>query len=123
MAEPEWMRGKSILDGNLDRHRPIFSAGTVKVAENAQGLFTLDSQQVVPPFYQFSMVNVIDCQRWYQLDLTTNNWLSGDIDRYINPCSEDSLLSFDKIKQLVTQQLLKDGFEYPPCHDPRTSRF
>ena len=103
--------GKSILKGDLDSHRPIFSAGTEKATVNAQGLFTLDSQQVKPPFYQFSMVNVIDCQRWYRLDLTTNKWLSGDVERYINPCSEDSLFSFDEIKQIVTQQLLKDGFD------------
>jgi arylsulfatase A-like enzyme len=111
MPVPEWMGGISILQGNLDNHRPIISAGTVKVTEDAQGLFTLDSQQVKPPFYQFSMVNVIDCQRWYQLDLTGLQWLSGEVENYVEPCVEDSMLSFDEIKQLVAQQLFQDGFD------------
>ena len=36
----------------------------IKVTKDAKGWFILDSQQVKPPFIQFSMLNIIDCQRW-----------------------------------------------------------
>jgi arylsulfatase A-like enzyme len=111
LTEPGWMSGVSILNGPLDSHRLIFSTGTVKVAEDEQGVFSLDPQQIKPPFFQFSMMNVVDCQRWYQLDLSTFKWISGDIAGYSSPCSEASLFSFDEIKQSITQRLILDGFD------------
>jgi hypothetical protein len=111
LTVPVWMNGMSILNGKLDSHRLIFSAGTAKTLETQKGIFTLDPTQVKPPFYQFSIFNVVDCQRWYYLDLSTLKWISGDIQGYTSPCSEDSLLSFNEIKNALSQQLTTDGFD------------
>jgi hypothetical protein len=111
LPEPAWMSGRSILNGNLDSHRLIFGAGTIKVAVNEKGAFSLDPRQVKPPFFQFSVMNIVDCQRWHQLDLSTLSWSSGDILGYTAPCSEVSLLNFDEIKQAMNQRLTMDGFD------------
>jgi glucan phosphoethanolaminetransferase (alkaline phosphatase superfamily) len=111
LSKPSWMDGESLLKSDIDSGRLIFSAGSVKATEIRPGIFTLDPQQLKPPFYQFSFVNILDCQRWYQMDLVTFNWLSGDIPNYINPCREDSLLSFDEINQQMKNQLFQDGFD------------
>jgi hypothetical protein len=109
---PEWMGGKSILNGDLDSHRLIFGTGTNKIYQNERGVFLLKFEQIKPPFYQFSFVNIIDCQKWYRINLTSSGWYSGDIPGYTDPCSEDRLLSKEEIKDNLIQLLVADGFNH-----------
>jgi hypothetical protein len=111
LPKPEWMGGESILTTNLSDQRLIFSAGTNKVKLTDQDVTFLDPEQNKPPFYQFSYLNVIDCQKWYSFDLTTFDWSSGDVIGYVAPCNSEELLSADEIKQAVYQRLVVDGFD------------
>jgi arylsulfatase A-like enzyme len=107
---PEWMDGKSLMHGELDSHRLIFGTMLSGEAFSENNQAQLDLTRLKPPFYQFSYLDVIDCQRWYVLNLVDNIWSSGDVAGYEFPCSQDSLLSFEEIKQAAIDQLTKDGF-------------
>jgi arylsulfatase A-like enzyme len=108
---PTWMSGKSLLEIGSDEQRLIFSMDHVNATEEQPGTFSLDPQQIKPPFYQFRSVTIMDCQRWYLIDLTTFIWDSGDVPNYVNPCKDDDLLSFDEIQRRVKNRLIQDGFD------------
>ena len=107
---PEWMGGESLLKGNDIGSRLIFSTGTHKVKVNDQDIVFLDPAQDQPPFYQFSFLNVLNCQMMYSLDLTTYEWSSSEIAGYVEPCNPKDLLSLDEIRQAAYQRLEMDGF-------------
>lgn len=112
LPQPEWMAGSSLLNSELDDQRLIFGAKTIRATKtNSSGRGFLDPESVKPPFYQFAYFTAQDCQRWYELNLQIAEWRSGDIPDHTAPCSEDSLLSFDTIKQEVYQRLELDGFD------------
>ncbi|MEA3479139.1 MAG: hypothetical protein U9R60_13215, partial [Bacteroidota bacterium] len=113
LPQPEWMSGESLLKGNPDANRLIFSTGTRQaVTELEGGIFILDESRLKPPFYQFSFLNVIDCQKWYQLNLGDNYGFSwGDVEGHTSPCSEDSLLNPDQIKDAMIEHLSSAGFD------------
>ena len=111
LSQPDWMTGESLLNGNPDDTRLIFSMGTSEVKKNERDVTILDPERVRPPFYQFSYINIKDCQKWYTFDLKTFTWSSGDVSGYTHPCDESSLHSFDEIKQALTQRLTMDGFD------------
>jgi len=107
---PGWMAGNSLLSGNLDKNRLIFSAYAGKQTWDENHVWALDVNFYKPPFYQFDYININDCQKWYRLDLRQLGWTSGDIIGYPNPCSAEELLSFESIKQATADQLARDGF-------------
>ncbi len=109
--QPKWMEGISLLKGSAIDPRLIFSAGTTKVKPNEQDISFLDPALNKPPFYQFSYLSVIDCQKWYLFDLTTYQWTWGNVTGYVNPCGPQQLLSAEQIKQAAYQRLATDGFD------------
>ena len=112
LSEPDWMSGESFLRGMPDNHRLIFGSGTIiatKVAET--GWKMIDPELSKPPFYQFSYFSIINCQKWYAFSLIAYGWKSGDVPGHTNPCSADSLLSFDEINQAMKDRLSLDGFD------------
>jgi phosphoglycerol transferase MdoB-like AlkP superfamily enzyme len=114
---PDWMGGESLLKSNLDSHRLIFGTGTVpSTVPDAAGRLLLDPTKIRPPFYQFSYLNIVECQKWYRVDLKKLTWSSGEITGDTAPCTQASLLSFDEIKQAAIQRLDQDGFDTSSLH-------
>jgi hypothetical protein len=108
---PDWMGGASLLKGDAIGSRLIFSTGTIKIKPNEQDISFLDPSQNKPPFYQFSFLNVLNCQMMYSFDLTSYEWSSVEVVGYVEPCDPTSLLSSDQIKQAIYQRLEMDGFD------------
>jgi hypothetical protein len=111
IARPDWMEGESLLNGGPTEQRLIFSTGTTKIEPNEQDVFFLDPDLYKPPFYQFSFIDVVDCQKVYSFELTTYKWSTENVTGYINPCSNQDLLSFEAIRQAVYTRLATDGFD------------
>lgn len=111
ISKPNWMEGESLLKADPPGQRLIFSTGTTAIKPNEHDVENLDPQAIKPPFYQFSYLDVIDCQNWYSFDLTTYEWSTGGVAGYVKPCSPETLLSKDQIKQAVYQRLSMDGFD------------
>ena len=111
LPKPDWMSGESLLNDSPDNSRLIFSMGTTEVTMGEHDVFVLDPERIKPPFYQFTYINIKDCQKWYTFNLKTYTWSSGEVAGYTEPCDESSLHSFDEIKQALIQRLSMDGFD------------
>jgi arylsulfatase A-like enzyme len=111
---PSWMAGQSLLISDLDPHRLILSATTSKLEMLDNGLWTLGDEQVKPPYYQFSLINVIDCSSWYTIQLVSNTWQTGGIANHTAPCNDIDTDQIEQIKKTVFGLLAENGFEIPP---------
>jgi phosphoglycerol transferase MdoB-like AlkP superfamily enzyme len=117
LLKPDWMNGESLLNNKLDPQRLIFSAGTINLqSETSSGKVLSVEEQITPPFYQFSYFNVINCQKWYMLNLKTLQISSGEVTGYVAPCSVDSQLNLSQAKQAMIAQLTKDGYDTASIH-------
>jgi len=110
VSQPPWMVGKSLLGDDLPENRLIFSGGT-PIAYRSQGRWVIDSSLVKPPFFQFTSFNVINCHRWYRLNLIDMVWDIGNVPGHTKPCAEDSLLSMDQIEDALANYLSTNDFE------------
>ena len=106
-----WMTGQSLLGEDLEENRLIISSGTSFTSAVDQGMWLINSTLIKPPFYQFTFFNVIDCQKWHRLNLIDMTWHSGDIPGHTNPCTEESLLTIDQIKDALGEYLSTNGFD------------
>ncbi len=111
LSIPDWMEGESLLNGGPTGQRLIFSTSTTKVKPNEQDVSFLDPALNKPPFYQFSYIDVVDCQKIYSLDLTRFAWSSETVRSYVDPCPSQDLLSVGQVRQAVYQRLAQDGFD------------
>jgi arylsulfatase A-like enzyme len=110
---PSWMEGRSLLRPETGERRLIFSVVT-NPAANRKAKASISGQnnhQFETSNYEFSVIQVVDCQRWYRLDFQTYEWTSGDIFQHTSPCPEDTLLDMAQIKQAVIQHLSSLGFD------------
>jgi arylsulfatase A-like enzyme len=103
---PEWMAGESFLNQEPDPERLIFATGTRE--QISQG--SLVTGLIKPPFYQFSYFNVVQCNRWWQVDVRTFEWTSGELDGHTAPCSPESLLTQTEIQQALADLLESYGY-------------
>jgi membrane-anchored protein YejM (alkaline phosphatase superfamily) len=111
IQEPQWMGGQSLLEDDPIKNRLIFSSGTSLLSDIGQGKNLIASSRVKAPFYQFTFFNVIDCQKWYRLNLIDMTWDSGNVSDHTRPCTEDNLLSMDQIKDALAEYLSTNGFD------------
>jgi hypothetical protein len=110
---PSWMEGHSFLQPDTGQPSLVFSVST-NAAENIITPSSLPSQnhsQVKTQNYKFSVIQVIDCQHWYRLDLQSYTWTSGTVFQYVSPCPERSLLDMAQIKQALVQHLSSQGYD------------
>ncbi len=122
--EPNWMAGQSLLKGEPPETRLIFSSGTSLVAPIGQGKWKIDSTRIKPPFYQFTFLNVINCQKWHMFDLINLTWSSGDVPGHTMPCTQDNLLTIDQVQYELAEYLSTNGFDIstlPPININRLS--
>jgi arylsulfatase A-like enzyme len=108
---PRWMSGSSLLTANLSEDRLIFSARVIKTYQDEEKLGYIEANLLQPPFYQFKSVGVIACDRWYELNLWTEEWNSGVIPGHTNPCREEELHSKTELVEKIAEQLASHGFD------------
>jgi arylsulfatase A-like enzyme len=111
--QPSWMNaGRSIFaedyPGGL-----VLSVGTDRAEDKSgTGQWTLREDYFKPPFYQFDYMTVIDCDRYYRLNLEKYAWSYGEVSSYVGACSEDDYLSKAEIRIIMVNKLIEDGFEF-----------
>ena len=107
---PEWMEGESLLQGEPDEQRLIFSVGVAHVEKQNSG-WIVSAEKTTPPFFQFGYISVVNCGQWYKLDLIDLEWASGPVIGYVDACSQEDVLSFDQIKAATLNHLREKGFD------------
>jgi len=111
IAPPDWMAGQSLLMGEPPATRPIFSAYPNFRAVNNEENLELDLSKIKPPFYQFGIIGMVICQRWYAVDTTALTWQIETIPGYPTPCEDNVLPSDRQAQQMLLDQLRADGFD------------
>lgn len=108
---PQWMSGDSLLQP-IDPNRLIISART-SMAVYADELFMVDEDQRKPPFYQFTEVDVVQCQRWYRIDLQKLVVQQGFVAQFVDPCADSQLDSVEEVHRQVGELLTELGYDLP----------
>ncbi len=110
--QPEWMEGDSLFNV-LAPDRLIFTAETIKIAVSSAGGRYVPVEKVKPPFYQFGKVHVIQCQKWYSIDLHEKTIDQGEVNGYFYPCTDEQLDSPETILEAIEHKLKHHGFDLP----------
>lgn len=111
IEQPEWMAGQSLLNGDPPQDRLIFSSVPANDTEKGRDVIGLD---VIPGSYKLSSYNVINCQRWYNLNLIDLTWSFGDIPDHSSPCLEENLLTLEQASDVLAEYLLSNNFDTSP---------
>ena len=110
LDQPDWMRGKSLIAGELEQ-RPIFGVNDVEKEKDANNVFTVNWDNVDPPFYQFGGMTLIYCQKWYKLDLTSLGWETGNVEGSTSACPPGGDITDEQAFQWIIVHLKENGFD------------
>lgn len=109
---PEWMNGSSLIDPAFSS-QPVISVRTSsKINKEFTGM-VLDKEYLNPPFYQFDIISVVDCQRYFEIDLNDFTYKQGDVIGFYEPCEEHNLLTLEHALDVLSERLSTDGFDIP----------
>lgn len=108
---PGWMEGSSLLDGEPDPVRPIFSVGVGLVKANEDGVLVGDEQRIKPPFFQFGYLQAVVCQNWYEISLIDYHWEQGEVAGHSAPCASDEMPDVGTVRSWMIERLASDGFD------------
>jgi hypothetical protein len=111
ITQPSWMEGESLIKEDYQANY-ILGMGTTKRVEVEGVGSTLDESYVQPPFYQFDLIHLVNCGKWYQLDLENYSWSEGDVPSYTSNCSREKILTEVEVRDVFIQRLRLDGFEF-----------
>lgn len=112
ITRPTWMSGNSLLQNRAVLPSVISTGRTNDLIQKGDE-WDQTEMQTTPLSYQFDFFNIINCQKWFRLDIKTYQWSSGDIENFVHPCSKQDLLHPDQIIKIVMDRLSKDEFEIP----------
>lgn len=107
---PEWMRGQSLIEEPLEQ-RPIFGVNDVDKEKDVNNIFSVDWEQVHPPFYQFGGMSLIYCQKWYRLDLSRLRWETGNVEGSTSVCNSGEEITDEQAFQWIVEHLRENGFD------------
>jgi arylsulfatase A-like enzyme len=108
---PSWMEGNSLLEP-ISNKRIIFTAESDKLVL-FNGQWAVFGKMIEPPFYQFSQVNIFQCQNIYSLNLDNQSMALTTVEDYPNPCPQSELPGEDEIREELKQLLISYGYELP----------
>lgn len=112
LETPVWMSGASLLAGEPDRARPIFSAGVVGVQCRPPDWWcVVDPNLVRAPFYQFGYIQVTICQRMYTLELNHDRMSEVDVSGHTAPCEPAVLPARAEVRELILDHFEANGFD------------
>jgi arylsulfatase A-like enzyme len=107
LSQPEWMRGNSLL-APVDQRRLIFSFDNITDADELKK----------PPFFQFGAIRVIECHKWYLLNLRTVDLESGEVDGHTAPCKAEDLRPAEEIRDAMLNLLSSNGYDISSLTSP-----
>ena len=106
---PHWMDGDSLISGDIDRERLIFTVKSTGVHMDDLKWWQLTDYS--PPFYGLGKLAVIQCQQWTQLDLSTKELRHLFIKGHTEPCNVHDLVTDEMAYELMINYLKKEGYD------------
>ena len=112
LAKPSWMSGESLPGGDPGK-RYIYASGarTFLGEEMITGEWMIDPERLAPPFYQLGAVSLVDCQRWYELDLANMSLTSGDAAGHTASCPQSELLTLEQAYDLLLAFMRENKYD------------
>lgn len=107
---PEWMVGDSLINKQLEQ-RPIFGVSNLDRVQQENGFFGVSWENISPPFYQFSEITMIYCQKWYKLGLSELNWETGVVAGSTSVCQSGREITDEQAFQWMVGHLSEYGFD------------
>ena len=113
IQQPAWMPGQSLITGDYHVH-PIITA---KIPKSTRDSITgkVVYPESKPPFYQFGRMSVIECDQWFELDLTDMTTKSGAVANYSTSCASEMTME-QAIKEIATY-FDRYGFDVHPLEE------
>jgi len=108
---PDWMEGSSLLAGEPDPLRPIFSVGVSLVKPGEHWTLVQDEERIGPPFYQFGYLQTVVCQNWYAINLIDYEWEQGVVAGHTAPCDAEALPDLKTVQSWMIGKLANDSFD------------
>lgn len=111
LPRPNWTTGTSLL-GEIDPLRVIL-AGDTNLVQEADGKFGIPPGSVRLPFYKFTSLYAIQCQKYAIIDLVDMSLTDKEFLAYKSPCTEDVLDQPAVLKQKAGLELQQYGYSLP----------
>jgi hypothetical protein len=120
ILQPNWMSGRSLIDGEPERLRHILSAAwnPRNLTKGDTGAWVVDIDRVKPPFYQLGFLELIQCQMHYELDLIHMKMFRDSIEGHTNPCEESELSGLYEIEESILGHLEESGYDVSVLPQP-----
>ena len=106
---PQWMDGDSLISGNIDKKRVIYSATSAENHMDENGDWRIIDYS--PPFYALGKLAIIQCQQWIQLDLISKKLETSEIENHTSPCVAEDLLSQEQAYELIVEHLMDADYD------------
>jgi arylsulfatase A-like enzyme len=113
VAQPVWMKGRSILTNDLPAARPVFSAtvGDETVLSEDMAYWMVDESRVSAPFYQLGRLNLIMCNLWFSLNLREPELTYGTVEGSTANCAPEEMPAPEAALDLLVQSLIEDDYD------------
>ena len=112
---PSWMRGTSLLALNKGDLRPIISSLSKKPRRiSAWRWWVVEFE---PPFYTLGAVMLVQCHKWYRLNLEDGGMETGRVEGHTAPCEDRQLMSEASARQFVIRHLEENGYDVSSVRD------
>lgn len=124
---PDWMEGRSLLNGKLNPDRSVFVIFRLERTHFRTDKGDRISKVVDtgPPTYGLRWVGMVVCHRWYVMRITDGKMKSGPVGTFENkysaapgapiaptPCTESGLPTTGKARAMMSQYLKQRGFSF-----------
>lgn len=109
IGAPQWMDGTSLIFGDIDKKRIIFTVQSSGLHKDDLEPWQLTDDS--PPFYALRKLAIIQCQQWTQLDLSTKELRQSLIRNHTDPCDVHDLITDEMAYELMVNYLKKEGYD------------
>lgn len=102
--------GDSLLQ-RISESRPIYSFGVDNISVTSDGRILLSTRNKQPPFYQFGFINLVQCDRWFKINLDQLTYNSAKILSNYPPCGSFRKFDLCQANQMMQEYLNQHGFD------------
>jgi hypothetical protein len=124
IEKPDWMRGQSLLSGEIDPDRYIVTCDRKHgdMEKRTRDGWELDRSKTGAPFYSLGSVGVFYHQKFYELDLEENVLTISDIEGHTSPCSGENVPDPESVGRLIAEHLAECGYDVSSIKTPSSIR-
>ncbi len=120
IATPEWMEGSSLLAGEPEPGRYIFTTARRygDVLDKTAGKWKMDAQKAGPPFYSLGTVGIIFRDKLFNLVMKADRIGISTIEGHTFPATPEEMPAPESIGQSLVDHLAESGYDISSLKRP-----